>query len=165
MGFKVLDASAFYAGIPFHSQETHHTTPLVLDEVRHIKRGHDAIGTLIHTGRLLVLEPAASQVAAAKSAAVESGDIQNLSMGDLSVLALALELHESIITDDYSIANAAASLGIKTSYSMTYGIGRAGRWIYYCAGCRVRFTGIKDCPRCGNVLRRRLSGRRRLTGH
>lgn len=161
MASRILDASAFYAGIPFRSQETHHTTPMVLEEVRHIKKSHDAIGTLVEAGRLRVVKPGAQYAAAARERAAYSGDAQTLSESDISVLALALELNGEILTDDFAISNTAAGLGIGVLHSMTGGIRRAGRWIYYCAGCGVQFFRITECPRCGNALRRRLASKDR----
>jgi len=56
LGSKILDASAFYAGVPFGADGEWYTTPLVFDEIRHIKRGQDALNTMIDTGRLRVRE-------------------------------------------------------------------------------------------------------------
>ena len=42
MDFRILDASAFYAGVPFRSSEDCYTTSLVYDEIQHIKKNHDA---------------------------------------------------------------------------------------------------------------------------
>ena len=46
MDFRILDASAFYAGVPFRSSEDCYTTSLVYDEIQHIKKNHDVLGTL-----------------------------------------------------------------------------------------------------------------------
>ena len=50
MAFRVLDSSAFYAGIPFGSNQPSYTTSLVYDEIKHIKKNHDAIDILIEIG-------------------------------------------------------------------------------------------------------------------
>ena len=39
---RVLDSSAFYAGIPFSSNEGGNITSLVYNEIEHIKKVHDA---------------------------------------------------------------------------------------------------------------------------
>ena len=54
-----MDATAFYAGIPFTSQSTHYVTTLVYDEIKHIKKNHDALQILIESNRLLVRQPQA----------------------------------------------------------------------------------------------------------
>jgi len=43
LAFRVLDSSAFYAGIPFSSNEPSYITSLVYNEIEHIKKDHDAI--------------------------------------------------------------------------------------------------------------------------
>ena len=57
MASRVLDATSFYAGVPFSSQEQSFTTPLVFEEIKHIKKNHDAVQTLIDLGRLHIIEP------------------------------------------------------------------------------------------------------------
>ena len=41
-----MDATAFYAGIPFSSQATHYVSTLVYDEIEHIKK-KDKVGIII----------------------------------------------------------------------------------------------------------------------
>ena len=53
----MLDSSAFYAGIPFSSNEPSYITSLVYNEIEHIKKDHDAIRILIETKRLTINEP------------------------------------------------------------------------------------------------------------
>ena len=156
MVFRILDASAFYAGIPFGSLEEHHTTPLVFDEVQHIKKNHDALETLIQTKRLMVREPESKFIEQIKNKAKESGDIQELSKEDVSILALCLELQGELVTDDYAVSNVASNLGIKVSAIMTSGIKDVGKWIYYCVGCGMQFSKISECPQCGNPLKKKL---------
>ena len=156
MVFRILDASAFYAGIPFGSLEEHHTTPLVFDEVQHIKKNHDVLETLIQTKRLMVREPESKFVEQIKKKAKESGDIQELSKEDVSILALCLELQGELVTDDYAVSNVASNLGIKVSAIMTSGIKNVGKWIHYCPGCRTNHPNGKKCPNCGTSLKRKL---------
>lgn len=156
MVFRILDASAFYAGIPFGSLEEHHTTPEVFDEVQHIKKNHDALETLIQTKRLMVRNPEDEYVKIIKNKAGESGDIQELSKEDISILALCLELQGELVSDDFAVSNVASNLGIKVSSVMTNGIKDVGRWMYYCAGCGVEFAKITECPQCGNPLKKKL---------
>ncbi len=156
MAFRILDASAFYAGVPFGSPETYHTTQKILGEVRHIKRSHDALGALIRTGRLVVRDPGEAAAGRVRRQAEGSGDMPELSAGDLSVLALCLEMRGEIITDDYAVANVASGLGLPVIPVMTGGIRRAGRWVRYCSGCKIE-TGTAVCPRCGNPSRKRLA--------
>lgn len=156
MDFRVLDASAFYAGVPFGSPGPYRTTLLVYEEIKHIKKDHDALGVLIEMGRLEIRDPGTDYTKKAIHAAKKTGDFHQLSRQDISVLALALETNGQIITDDYAVANTAENLGIKTSSVMTIGIRDAGRWIYYCPGCKTRQDTKTKCDVCGTLLKRKL---------
>lgn len=162
MGFKVLDASAFYAGVPFGADGGWHTTPRVFDEVRHIKRSHGVLDTMIETGRLQVREPREESVQRAVGASKRTGDFRQLSAGDLSVLALGLEVDgRVVVTDDFAVSNVAKHLGIAVLPIMTAGIRDSGTWIRYCPGCRKNLENQRECPLCGTPPRRKLLRRRR----
>jgi len=157
-----LDASAFYAGIPFLGSSKCYTTNDVFDEVKHIKRSHAALEALIDAGNLRIVEPEANYVKDANELAKRSGDIAKMSRADLSVLALALYFTRSkneplIVTDDYAIANTAELAGIKVSYVMSKRIRKIGRWIRYCSACGILYSSSdKVCKVCGNKLRTKL---------
>ena len=156
MVFKILDASAFYAGIPFGSSEESYTTSLVYDEIQHIKKNHDAIGTLLDTNRLKVRDPDLKYTEIILDKSKETGDFSQLTKQDISILALALNMKGQIVTDDFAISNVAKNLGIMVLPIMTAGITDVGRWIHYCPGCRKNFADISECPLCGNSLKRKL---------
>ena len=155
MAFRVLDASAFYAGIPFSSDEPSYTTSLVYNEIEHIKKDHDAIQILIETKRLTITEPEDQFIIAANDAAKKSGDFSNLSKEDISTIALSLQLKADLVTDDFAVSNVAKYLNIKVIPVMTTGIKNVVTWKYYCPGCKVNFSKVTECPRCGNKLKRK----------
>jgi UPF0271 protein len=85
-----------------------------------------------------------------------------MSSTDLEIIALALELasggHDvTIITDDYSVQNIAASFGLKWSGIKYSGITRLIRWKMICDLCKYETydAGNKTCPRCGSKMRRK----------
>ena len=78
MDFRILDASAFYAGIPFGSTSDCYTTSLVYDEIKHIKKNHEALETLLETNRLKIREPDKASVDSAIKASKNTGDYQLL---------------------------------------------------------------------------------------
>ena len=156
MDFRILDASAFYAGVPFRSSNDYYTTSLVYDEIRHIKKNHGALEILLETNRLKIREPDKESTKAAIKAAKDTGDFQQLSKQDISIIALCIEMNGEIISDDFAISNVAKNLGLKISPIMTQGIKDVGKWIHYCPGCRTNHTNGKECPVCGTPLKRKL---------
>ena len=155
MGFRVLDSSAFYAGIPFSSNEPSYITSLIYNEIEHIKKEHDAIQILIETKRLTVNEPEDQFLNTANNAAKKSGDFSNLSDEDISTIALSLQLGAELVTDDFAVSNVAKNLNIKVIPVMTDGIKNVVTWKYYCPGCKTNFSKITECPKCGNKLKRK----------
>ena len=157
MVFKILDASAFYAGIPFASSEKSFTTQDVFDEIKHIKKDHKAIETIIETKRLEIMTPESGYIKKVLLKSKDTGDFQNLSAGDISVIALCLQLKAELVTDDFAVSNLAKQLNLTVVPVMTNGIARIGNWIYFCSGCEKTFSNISKCPLCGNRLSRKLS--------
>ncbi len=89
-----------------------------------------------------------------KEAARGTGDSSRLSRTDMEVLALALELRAAVVTDDYSIQNLAAVLGVEFMPMSMKGITKVLRWNYLCTGCGKVFKEPQpDCPVCGSPLR------------
>ena len=153
---RVLDATAFYAGIPFSSQSTHYVTTLVFDEIKHIKKNHNALQILIDSNRLLVRQPQADFQERVEKCAQKTGDIHSLSKQDISCIALSLELNTELISDDFAVLNVSNKLGINTIPLMTNGIKVVGRWIFYCPACKKDFSDEKNCLLCGNKLKKKL---------
>ena len=156
MDFRILDASAFYAGVPFRSSEDCYTTSLVYDEIKHIKKNHDAIGTLLETKRLKIREPNSESTKNAIKASKDTGDFQQLSKQDISIIALCMEMKGQIISDDFAISNVAKNVGLEILPIMTKGIKDVGKWVHYCPGCRTNHANGKECPVCGTPLKRKL---------
>jgi len=156
LDFRILDASAFYAGVPFRSSNDYYTTSLVYDEIRHIKKNHGALEILLETNRLKIRESDKESTEVAIKAAKDTGDFQQLSKQDISIIALCIEMNGEIISDDFAISNVAKNLGLKISPIMTQGIKDVGKWIHYCPGCRTNHTNGKECPACGTPLKRKL---------
>ncbi len=134
MAFRVLDSSAFYAGIPFSSNEPSYITSLVYDEIEHIKK--------VFTVAVI-------------DAAKKTGDFSSLSREDISTIALSLQLKAELVTDDFAVSNVAKNLKLKVIPIMTSGIKNIITWTYYCPGCETNFSKVTECPNCGNRLKRR----------
>ncbi len=156
MVFRVLDATAFYAGIPFVSNDSFMTTNMVYDEIQHIKTKQGALEILQQTGRLQIRDPTEDSINIIREAAERTGDSVTISEQDVSIIALALENKIELITDDFAVTNVAKQLKIRTSSLMTQGISTVGKWISYCSMCGKEFSKENECPICGNKLNRKL---------
>ena len=156
MVFRVLDATAFYAGIPFSSSDSFMTTSIVYKEIEHIKSKQGALDILQQTNRLQIRDPKEETINNVNDAAEKTGDKNSISKQDASIIALALENNIELITDDFAVTNIARQLGIKTSSLMTDGISKVGKWISYCSVCGKEFQKQKECPICGTKLNRKL---------
>jgi rRNA maturation endonuclease Nob1 len=155
----VLDAGAFYAGTSFLSSDVMlYTTSLILDEVMHIKSRLSALEALRDAGRLVVQDPIAESIHKVTHTARKTGDSKVLSEADVSIIALALELKEPLVTDDRSAANVASILQIAVKPATTgKEIQGTRRWINYCSACSRTFGPNEiECPLCGNKLKRKF---------
>jgi UPF0271 protein len=156
LDFRILDASAFYAGVPFGSANDCYTTSLVYEEIKHIKKDQNVLGTLLATNRLKIMDPDKESTNAAIASAKETGDFPQLSKQDISIIALCISIKGEIISDDFAITNVAKNIGLKISPIMTNSFQDVGKWVHYCPGCRTNHTVGKECPMCGTPLKRKL---------
>jgi len=111
---------------------------------------------LQQTNRLAIRDPEKIFLKKAIDAAKKTGDFNQLSDQDLSILALAIETSGEIVTDDFAISNVSKNIGLKISPIMTKGIKDVGKWIFYCPGCKSKFSSGVECTSCGTPLRRKL---------
>lgn len=160
MASRVLDATSFYAGIPFSSQEQSFTTPLVFEEIKHIKKSHDAVQVLIDLDRLRIIEPEQENTDFVLEKAKNTGDLSELSKEDVSVLALCVQLKGELVTDDYTVSNVAKHLNLKVIPIMTKGISKVLDSAYICPACNKIYEKISNCPICGSKLKKKSSQRK-----
>ncbi len=160
MASRVLDATSFYAGIPFSSQEQSFTSTLVFEEIKHIKKSHDAVQTLIDLDRLKIIEPEKKNIDFVLEKAKKSGDLPVLSKEDVSILALCVQLNGELVTDDYAVSNVAKHLNLKVIPIMTKGISKVLDSVYFCPACNKVFEKMSDCPICGSKLRKKSAERK-----
>jgi UPF0271 protein len=92
----------------------------------------------------------------AKRIAERTGDLPHLSGPDLSVIALAIELCGTVITDDFRVQNVLKAAGLPFQPAGEIGdrtIGSVWNWRYRCKGCRRYYEEDRpDCPVCGSAL-------------
>jgi UPF0271 protein len=99
----------------------------------------------------------------AKEAAAMSGDLPRLSDVDVDVLALAIALDATLVTDDYRLQNTMQALQRPTKSVGTTGAKQVWRWELRCTGCRAtspvpanvdrsKKGSVADCDVCGSPM-------------
>lgn len=95
-----------------------------------------------------------TSISKVKEAARRSGDLGRLSPVDITVLALAVDVGGTVLTDDYSIQNTARIMGIPYRAVGQNGIKKVEKWNYRCIGCGKWFKEkSEECPICGSPMR------------
>ena len=152
----IVDANIFLEGLnPFASGEdfTLITSPEIEYEIR--SHGGGAMLDLAIEAGLRICSPSEDSMKRIENAAMRTGDDLRLSFPDKTILALALQEHGAVFSDDYSVQNVAAMLGIEVMKGLQNGIGEVFRWRQRCRGCK-RFVEEeikgKECPVCGSEL-------------
>ncbi len=148
---KVLDASAFF--IDLHLEGSLFTTPAVVDELKDLaaKCRYDAYAA----AGLAVMEAPADTRDRVVRAAEMSGDAQVISDADAGILALALDLHATLVTDDFAVQNVAHRLGIAVQ-PIRQRKAKSRAWKFRCSGCGRYFGHPGICEYCGAEIRRKL---------
>jgi UPF0271 protein len=147
----VLDASAFIQD--YHVEHPAATVPAVRDELddesRYRYEAEVGSGLRIHT-------PSDDSMQRVQRAADRTGDRDALSETDARLLAAALELEGTVVSDDYAIQNVAGELDLPVETIAREGIEEERNWDYQCAGCGRTFDEHHErCPICGSDLSRK----------
>jgi len=122
----------------------------VVDELRRYNdRRLDRWGDLLRVSKCTK-----ASTAKVKETALRSGDAGRLSDVDVSVIALAMDLGGTVLTDDFSIQNVCSIIGIGYRPVGTKGITKVEKWNYRCNGCGKWYKEKQnDCPICGSTMK------------
>lgn len=88
--------------------------------------------------------------------AMGAGNLGRLSEADQSLLALALHLEATLLTDDYTMQDVAARIGIRCAGVNQVGIEGTKEWKPRCSGCGRWFDVPQkhdECPVCGSPVK------------
>ncbi|MDD4127867.1 nucleotide-binding protein [Methanomicrobium antiquum] len=146
---KILDSSFFFLDIPMDGE---FAIPHAVEEELKDIRAKSKLEALKAQG-LIVCEPSEESRKKAVEASEKSGDIQVISSTDTDVIALALELGGSVVTDDFALSNTAQTLGLKV-YPLQMRAAKKRRWKYRCTGCRKLHDSLGECDVCGALIKR-----------
>ncbi len=102
-----------------------------------------------------IVSPSDDSIRKVRAAAMDTGDIVDLSDADITSLALAQMFSIPIQTEDYAMQNVAKSMGIKWISARQKGITRLIKWGYRCSGCRKQMDGPGECGVCGHSAERK----------
>jgi UPF0271 protein len=145
----ILDASVFIYNVLVSGEM--YTVPEVTRELR---SSEAAVILQEFLKRGLKIEPPLkTDVASVTEKAKSTGDYLRLSKADIDLLAKALEVNGTLVTDDYSIQNVAERLGIETHPVQQPPIKRVLKWRRICVGCGRLYDLEAVCPVCGSDVK------------
>ncbi len=142
---RVLDASAFIRDRSYDGPLA--TVPAVREEL-----GTDAVFRFeaMEGSGMRVHVPDGASVGRVREAATTTGDDGELSETDRRLLAAAVELDATLVTDDYAVQNVADELGVAVETIAREGIDERRDWRFQCQGCGREFDDDPGrCPVCG----------------
>ena len=148
---EVLDTSAF-----IHEYTTDDDVVSV-PEVHEELTGEGALRFDAMEGSGMTIHvPAPEVIDNVRRATRGSGDDAELSDTDTRLIATALELSATLVTDDYAMQNVAERMDVAVDVIAQEGIAEQRDWQFQCAGCGRTFDEDKDrCPICGSGLSRK----------
>ena len=149
---KVLDASGILHSDLDFSTSQYFITNSILQELLD-ENSKLMVEQGIRSGYIKVKDPNAESIEKVRKTARDSGDIYKLSGADIDVIALAVENHADIVSDDYSIQNVSKILQIKYHTTAQEGIKKEYEWGKICPGCGLKHSmEFDECEVCGTKL-------------
>jgi len=142
----ILDASFFFTEQSLNGELW--TTEEVQEEVKDFS-SRARFNLLLDNG-LKIGAPGLSELKQVKESAIKSGDMRVLSETDISVIALGLFLHGTVVSGDYAVQNVCRHLNIEV-ISLQSKSAKKKVWKLICSGCGAEIPpGESDCPICGS---------------
>lgn len=148
---SVLDTSVFFLEYPLAGDL--YTTPSVVAELIDL-RSKCRYESLLAQG-LQVRDPRKDCLVRVHEAACRAGDAERLSATDAGILALALELKATILSDDFAVQNIAYALSIPVK-PIQQKAAKRRRWKFRCSGCGRFSEGPGECRVCGSKIKRTI---------
>ena len=124
----------------------------VVGEIKKGRMGRIMENTAIN---LRIMSPKKIFMEKIATAARNTGDLPYLSQVDMEILAVAMEIHGTVVSDDYSMQNVCSSSGIKFMGCGIESITKNIKWGYVCKGCGSKFDKVDaSCRICGHKITR-----------
>lgn len=155
----VLDTSAILSRKLNIGQDNFVIPSSVMEEIR---LGKIARSMVFHEDSLNVRQPTHSSIIRVREAARETGDISVLSTTDMDVIAVALDIGGTVVSDDFAIENVASKLGLPILGADLSPISKSITWQFSCTGCGKKYTEkVKECNICGHSVKRSVKSYKR----
>lgn len=147
----VLDTSLFLIEFPLSGDLF--TTPAVVAELVDL-RSKCRYESLLAQG-LMVQEPSKEARAIVQDTARQVGDAERLSAADAEIIALALDIGGTLISDDFAVQNVSQALSVTVQPALQR---RAKKrvWRFRCSGCGRFFREPGTCRFCGSQIKRTI---------
>ncbi len=156
----VADTCAFLSGLTGFIEDVKiYTVPEVLNELKNNVIIMEMISKGIRENKIIIKNPSEESVNYISDISLKTGDSVKLSRTDLNLIALGWEFSKKynviIISDDYSIQNMCAEIGVVFKRLREKGISKRIKWIKYCPACFREETdsNIIKCEVCGTRLK------------
>lgn len=169
----IFDSSPLLSGFDLNKINSYcFTTSLILNEVKN-KKAREKIELAIEMSKLKIIDAPNEYTEEVIAEAKKSGDFKALSPNDISILSLAVYLQQSyavqfsileenvnlkIISDDFSLQNAARYIHIQIESYKTKGTEKFIQWESYCPFCFRTYPSNlmgTECRVCGGIIKRR----------
>jgi len=152
---EILDSSYILHSDLNFSDGTYMIPSSILDEIKKEDKVRISLEIGIRKGNIRIVDPKEKTIEKVKKIAKETGDLPYLSYVDITLLALALETKNLLITDDYRIQNVASHLKLKWKSFSQRGIRKKLKWVKICEGCGKEYDcDEKICKICGSKLKK-----------
>ncbi|MBT4059828.1 MAG: hypothetical protein HOE69_05935 [Euryarchaeota archaeon] len=127
---RVLDTAALLH-YPL-AQLTGYVVPSQREELSRLSQDREL---LLDGAKLVWRSPLSESIDGAVLVATKSGDLAGLSPVDLELLALAIELQATLVTDDYRLQNCCEVAKLQFETVVNDGISERWVWELVCTGC------------------------------
>lgn len=149
----ILDTSVILSGKNIPLSVDLYIPPGVLDEIKEGGRWYRKLQLMLAAG-MKVVTPPGTVIEDVEKHAKKTGDYLRLSSTDIEMIALALYIDATILTDDYSIQNLAKEMGVRYKGVAQEEIKEGYTWKYRCKKCgQIYKEELDECSRCGGDIK------------
>lgn len=156
----ILDSSFFFDEKYLTLDGELWTTDQVRDEIKDFSSR--ARLQILEDNGLKIGQASSEEIQHVRDVAESSGDLRVLSSTDISVIALGLSLHGTVLSADFAVQNVCKHLNIPVK-SLLEKTAKKKVWKRICSGCGAEIpNGESECPICGSKPLLRSTEKKKL---